>query len=76
MIQMAANTRRGTRRAGLGPRTLLTIVILSTPAVAGDALVQAGLNRIANSIGNLAVAVAFAGAVVAIGLYFGLRSKR
>ena len=53
MIQMAANTRRGTRRAGLGPRTLLTIVILSTPAVAGDALVQAGLNRIANSIGTV-----------------------
>ena len=57
-------------------RTVLAMIVVATPSVAyADSLTKMGLERLANSIGTLAAAVAFAGFAIAIAIYLGLKSR-
>ena len=55
---------------------VLTLIFVAMPSMAyADVTTQRGLERLANSIGFLAAAVAFAGIVIAMAVYRGLKSR-
>ncbi len=73
-------TPRGSKR-DVAPNLLrlmvLTLIVVAAPSIAyADVQTQMGLERLADSIGYLAAAIAFAGIVIAIAMYLGLKSRR
>jgi hypothetical protein len=56
---------------------VLTLIVVATPSIAhADQLTQMGLDRLAGSVGCLAAAIAFAGIVIAMAVFLGLKSRR
>jgi hypothetical protein len=56
---------------------VLTLIVVATPSIAhADQFTQMGLDRLAESVGYLAAAIAFAGIVIAMAVFLGLKSRR